>query len=122
MQEQALLGAGLQIASAGLKTDQVELADGWEVDLDNDGHQEKILRGKYQNQEVVIILDDDQIQGKRTYVYASDHSMNGGSSAPAPKAIVHNKERAFYWAGKEDSKSYVVQVFLDRGGFSIYTP
>ena len=118
--EQDLLAAGLQLASAGLKTAEVELADGWQVDLDNDGNEEQFLRGKYQGTEVVFILDQDEKNGKRTYVYETKHAMNGGSASPAPKAMVTKSSRALYWTGNEAGTQYAVQVFVDRGGFNIF--
>ena len=118
--EQDLLAAGLQLASAGLKTAEVELADGWEVDLDNDGYAERFLRGKYQSTEVVFVLDQDEKNGKRTYVYETKHAMNGGSPAPQPKAIISSASRSLFWSGTEAGTQYAVQVFVDRGGYNIH--
>lgn len=119
LKEDELLQSGYQLASAGLKTEKIELADGWRLDLDNDSTEEQVLRGQYKGKEVVFILDNDDVQGKRTFIYTTKHAMNAGSSAPRPKALKVKDMTVLYWRGVESGESYIVQVYSDRGGFDL---
>lgn len=109
------------ISGAGFDLNSLEIFDGYDVDLDIDGNYEKVLRGSYQQQEVVLILDRDKINGNRTFIYTTDHAKNGNLAAPVPFAFLAEDQVIFAWSGIEDKQSYVEMLYAQDGSFVMAT-
>ena len=105
------------IGGAGIDTSKMKVSDGFAVDLDDDGTDEKVLRALVNDKEAVLILDSDDVFGNRTFIYSTKHAKHGEMAAPQPKAIKVGEQIVFYWSGRESKKSYLEVVYSQAGSF-----
>jgi hypothetical protein len=117
--EQEIKGTRYHIGGAGLDPYQLNVVDGFAVDLDNDRKAEKVIRAVYKEREVVLILDVDEKLGNRTFIYSTDHAINGKSVSATPFAIKVGEQVAFGWSGVESKKTYFEMIYSQNGAFVI---
>ena len=117
LSEAEIKGFRYHIGGAGIEPSRMKVADGYAVDLDDDGTDEKVLRAVVDEKEVVLILDKDDILGNRTFIYSTKHARNGDRPAAAPFAIKVEDQILFCWSGLENRKAYLEIVFSQDGSF-----
>ena len=117
--DQEIKGTRYHIGGAGLDPYQLNVVDGFAVDLDNDRKVEKVIRAVYKEKEVVLILDTDEKSGNRTFIYSTDHAINGKAISAAPFAIKVGEQVAFGWSGVESKKTYFELIYSQNGSFVI---
>ena len=117
--ESELKPLNMHIGGAGLDTFKLALVDGFATDLDGDGVEEKILRGTYNEVEVVLVLDTDDKYGKRTWIFETAHAMEGKMAAAKPMVFEWNGQRIFAWSGIENEQPYTEVIYKNENSYSI---
>ena len=117
--EQEIKANRNHIGGAGLDPYQLNVVDGFAVDLDNDRTNEKVIRAIYNEQEMVLVLDSDEKQGNRTFIYSTNHAIHGKMAASEPFAIKVEEQILFAWSGIEDKRAYLEIVYSQDGSFMI---
>ncbi|MEC7986811.1 MAG: hypothetical protein VX278_16705, partial [Myxococcota bacterium] len=114
--------ASYQIFAAGFKSEELEVFDGWFVNLDDDDDDESILRLLINGEGAVAILDKDEVFGPRTYFFESDNVSPRGKRGPTPKAFFAEGEGdkdipIFYWSGTIGREKYVEWIHPQGSGY-----
>lgn len=114
--------ASYQIFATGFKSSQLEVFDGWYVNLDEDDDDETVLRLVIDEQEAVAILDKDEVFGPRTYFFKTDHASQRGKRGPTPKAFFLEGDGdksipIFYWSGSLGREKYVEWIHPQGSGY-----
>ena len=115
----SLNNASTQIFAAGFRSSDVEIYDGWSVDLDRDDEDERIIRLSLNDKEALAVLDYDKDIGPKTYIFETNHAIHGTTRAPVPRAFEQNDETILYWTGKEGQLRYMEWVFSYGTGFEM---
>jgi len=107
------------IGGAGLDPYNLKVVDGYALDLDNDGKDEKVLRAQYKEKEVALVLDVDASHGNRTWIFGTNHAIHGKMAPPTPMTAVVGEQRIFAWSGIEDGRSYLEVIYSEKESFNI---
>lgn len=117
--EEQIKALRYHIGGAGLDPYNLKVVDGYALDLDSDGRDEKILRAQYKENEVALVLDVDDQHGNRTWVFGTNHAIHGKMAPPTPMTAVIGDQRIFAWSGVEDEQPYVEVIYSETGSFNI---
>jgi hypothetical protein len=111
--------ASTQLFAAGFNASDIEVYDGWLLDLDGDGDQERVLRLSINAQETLAVLDYEKDIGPKTYLFQSDHAIHGSTRAPVPRAFEQDGKTVLYWSGREGQLRYLEWVFPLGTGYEM---
>ena len=117
MKSRELNNAGRQLAAAGFQTNQIEIHDGWAIDINGDDKEEAILRTHTNQVEAIYILDKDADNNSRTFVFETQHAKHGKRPAPTPFAFSMGDIVIVAWSGTEGQKKYTEWLTTDRDGY-----
>ena len=115
----AINKASTQLFAAGFDASEIEVYDGWAIDLDSDKEEERILRLSINNREALAVLDYTEVDGPKTYLFETNHAIHGTTRAPVPRAFLLDKLVVFYWMGKEEQVRYADWVFPFGTGYKL---
>ena len=105
--------------SAGLDPYNLKVVDGYALDLDGDGVDEKFLRAQYKENEVALVLDVDDQHGNRTWIFGTDHAIHGKMAPPTPMAAIVGEQRVVAWSGVENGQAYLDIIYSEIDSFNI---
>ena len=117
--EEQIKALRYHIGGAGFDPYNLKVVDGYALDLDQDGRDEKLLRAQYKESEVVLVLDVDDQHGNRTWIFGTNHAIHGKMAPPTPMTAVVGDQRMIAWSGIEDGQPYLEIVYSDAGSFNI---
>lgn len=115
----AVNSASTQIFAAGFGSSDIEVYDGWSIDLDRDDEEERVLRLSIGDKEALAILDYDKEIGPKTYLFETNHAIHGSTRAPVPQAFEQGEQTILYWAGREGQIRYLEWVFALGTGYDM---
>ncbi|MFT5681397.1 MAG: hypothetical protein ACI8RZ_002303 [Myxococcota bacterium] len=114
LNDAAIEKARLRVAS-GVDLDNLEIIDGWGLDMDADGAEEIFLRTLVDGRGTLIVLDVHPTLGNRLFLYASPNA--GTPSAPQNKPFAFHYGGHFYmaWAGVASSQTSFLELVRYSG-------
>ena len=108
-----------QVFAAGFSSADIEVYDGWSLDLDRDDEEERILRLSIGDKEALAVLDYDKELGPKTYLFETNHAIHGSTRAPVPQAFEQDGKTFLYWTGREGQIRYIEWVFAFGTGYDM---
>ena len=117
--EEQIKALRYHIGGAGLDPYNLKVVDGYALDLDGDGTDEKVLRAQYKEYEVAVVLDVDSTLGNRTWIFGTQHAIHGKMAPPSPMTAVVGDQRVFAWSGVEDGVAYLEVIYSEKNSFNM---
>ena len=114
-----LRNVGTLLVGAGYSPDDFELFDGWFAPMGNGEQDEIVVRMKLKDDEAVAVFQERNEGEKVTYLFQTEHAIEGRSAAAEPELYLWDNQYIFFWSGEEKDKPYIEVIYTDRGGFSI---
>ena len=111
--------ASKQVFAAGFGSADIEVYDGWSLDIDRDDEEERILRLSIGEKEALAVLDYDNESGPKTYIFETNHAIHGSTRAPVPQAFEQDDKTILYWTGREGQLRYIEWVFALGTGYEM---
>ncbi len=114
LNDEAIEKARLRVAS-GVDLDNLQIIDGWGLDMDADGQEEIFLRALVAGTGTLIVLDVHPELGNRIFLYASPNV--GTPAAPQNRPFAFHYGGHFYlaWAGIASSQASFLEVVRYAG-------
>ncbi len=117
--EEQIKALRYHIGGAGLDPYNLKVVDGYALDLDGDGRDEKFLRAQYKENEVALVLDVDDQHGNRTWIFGTEHAIHGKMAPPKPMAVIVGDQRVVAWSGVENGRAYLDIIYSETDSFNI---
>jgi len=114
LNEAAIERARLRVAS-GAEIDNLEIIDGWGLDMDADGAEEVFLRAHVDGRGVLIVLDVHPDLGNRLFLYESPNVGTPSTPQSRPYAFHYGGHFYLAWAGVASEQASFLELIRYSG-------